>query len=331
MAGRGSRLRPHTLTVPKPLVPVGGKPIVHRLVEDIAAVCTEKIDEIAFVIGVDFGDDVEKELIAVAASLGAKGSIHYQEKPLGTAHAVLCAKEKLKGPVVVAFADTLFKANFKIDPNDDGILWVKQIEDPSAFGVIKMNEKGEIIDFVEKPKEFVSDLAMIGIYYFKDGARLRTELEYLIDNNIIKGGEYQLPDGLRRLTEAGYKFKPGEVIEWLDCGNKEVTVHTNQRVLEYDFEKNKMMVAESADIIDSVIIPPCFIGEGVVIENSVVGPHVSIGNGTRIMNSIITNANIQQNSEITNAILKNSMIGSNTKYVGSARDLSLGDFSTVNE
>ncbi len=331
MAGRGSRLRPHTLTVPKPLVPVGGKPIVHRLVEDIAAVCTEKIDEIAFVIGVDFGDDVEKELIAVAASLGAKGSIHYQEKPLGTAHAVLCAKEKLNGPVVVAFADTLFKANFKIDPNDDGILWVKQIEDPSAFGVIKMNEKGEIIDFVEKPKEFVSDLAMIGIYYFKDGARLRTELEYLIDNNIIKGGEYQLPDGLRRLTEAGYKFKPGEVIEWLDCGNKEVTVHTNQRVLEYDFEKNKMMVAESADIIDSVIIPPCFIGEGVVIENSVVGPHVSLGKGTRIMNSIITNANIQQNSEITNAILKDSMIGSNAKYVGSARDLSLGDFSTVNE
>ena len=331
MAGRGSRLRPHTLTVPKPLVPVGGKPIVHRLVEDIAAVCTEKIDEIAFVIGVDFGDDVEKELIAVAASLGAKGSIHYQEKPLGTAHAVLCAKEKLNGPVVVAFADTLFKANFKIDPNDDGILWVKQIEDPSAFGVIKMNEKGEIIDFVEKPKEFVSDLAMIGIYYFKDGARLRTELEYLIDNNIIKGGEYQLPDGLRRLTEAGYKFKPGEVIEWLDCGNKEVTVHTNQRVLEYDFEKNKMMVAESADIIDSVIIPPCFIGEGVVIENSVVGPHVSLGKGTRIMNSIITNANIQQNSEVTNAILKDSMIGSNANYVGSARDLSLGDFSTVNE
>jgi glucose-1-phosphate thymidylyltransferase len=330
MAGRGSRLRPHTLTVPKPLVPVGGKPIVHRLVEDIAAVCAEKIDEIAFVIG-DFGDEVEKELIAVAESLGAKGSIHYQDKPLGTAHAVLCAKEKLEGPVVVAFADTLFKANFKIDPNDDGILWVKQIEDPSAFGVIKMNEQGEIIDFVEKPKEFVSDLAMIGIYYFKDGARLRKELEYLIDNDVIKGGEYQLPDGLRRLTEAGYKFKPGEVIEWLDCGNKEVTVHTNQRVLEYDFEKNKMMVSETADIIDSVIIPPCYIGENVVIENSVVGPHVSLGKGTRVMNSVLTNSNIQQNSEITNAVLRDSMIGSFANYIGSARDLSLGDYSTIQE
>jgi glucose-1-phosphate thymidylyltransferase len=330
MAGRGSRLRPHTLTIPKPLVPVGGKPIVHRLVEDIAAVCSERIDEIAFVVG-RFGDEVEQELIRVAENLGAKGSIHYQDIPLGTAHAVLCAAEHLEGPVVVAFADTLFKANFKIDPNDDGILWVKQIDDPSAFGVIKMNDKGEIIDFVEKPKEFVSDLAMIGIYYFKDGLRLRKELQYLIENNVIKGGEYQLPDALRRLTEAGYRFKPGEVIEWLDCGNKEVTVHTNQRVLEYDFEKNRQMVSETADIVDSVIIPPCFIGEGVVIENSVVGPHVSMGKGTRIINSVISNSNIQERSEVTNAVITNSMIGSNAVYKGAARDLSLGDFSTVSE
>jgi len=330
MAGRGSRLRPHTLTIPKPLVPVGGKPIVHRLVEDIAAVCSERIDEIAFVVG-RFGDEVEQELIRVAENLGAKGSIHYQDIPLGTAHAVLCAAEHLEGPVVVAFADTLFKANFKIDPNDDGILWVKQIDDPSAFGVIKMNDKGEIIDFVEKPKEFVSDLAMIGIYYFKDGLRLRKELQYLIENNVIKGGEYQLPDALRRLTEAGYRFKPGEVIEWLDCGNKEVTVHTNQRVLEYDFEKNRQMVSETADIVDSVIIPPCFIGEGVVIENSVVGPHVSMGKGTRIINSVISNSNIQERSEVTNAVITNSMIGSNAIYKGAARDLSLGDFSTVSE
>lgn len=330
MAGRGSRLRPHTLTIPKPLVPVGGKPIVHRLVEDIAAVCTEKIEEIAFVIG-DFGDEVEKELIEVAASLGAKGSIHYQDKPLGTAHAVLCAKEKLEGPVVVAFADTLFKADFKIDASVDGILWVKQIEDPSAFGVVKMNEAGEIIDFVEKPKEFVSDLAMIGIYYFKDGAALRRELEYLIDNEVIKGGEYQLPDGLRRLTEAGYKFKPGEVNEWLDCGNKEVTVHTNQRVLEYDRERGVQTVHASLKSTNSVIIPPCFIGENVTITNSVVGPHVSIGAGSSVESSVIVNSNIQENTQIKQANIKNSMIGSNASYVGLARDLSLGDYSTIHE
>ena len=330
MAGRGSRLRPHTLTVPKPLVPVGGKPIVHRLVEDIASVCADKIEEIAFVIG-DFGAEVEKELIEVAEKLGAKGSIHYQEQPLGTAHAVLCAKEKLEGPVVVAFADTLFKANFKIDPNDDGILWVKQIEDPSAFGVIKMNENGEIIDFVEKPKEFVSDLAMIGIYYFKDGARLRKELEYLLDNNIIKGGEYQLPDALRRLTEDGCKFKPGEVTEWLDCGNKEVTVFTNQRVLEFDYEANKMMVSASAAITDTVIIPPCFIGENVVIENSVVGPHVSLGKGTEVRGTVIANSIVQQNTKLSNAVIADSMIGSHATYEGMARDLSMGDYSSFKE
>lgn len=330
MAGRGSRLRPHTLTIPKPLVPVGGKPIVHRLVEDIASVCSEKIDEIAFVVG-RFGDEAEQELIAVAEKLGAKGSIHYQDVPLGTAHAVLCAAEKLEGPVVVAFADTLFKANFKIDPSDDGILWVKQIDDPSAFGVIKMNEQGEIIDFVEKPKEFVSDLAMIGIYYFKDGLRLRKELEYLIENNVIKGGEYQLPDALRRLTEAGYKFKPGEVIEWLDCGNKEVTVHTNQRVLEYDAEKNKKLIADSAQVIDSVIIAPCFIGENVVIERSIVGPHVSIGDNSKLANTIIANTIVQHSTQISGSNIANSMIGSNANLKGLARDLSLGDFSTYSE
>jgi glucose-1-phosphate thymidylyltransferase len=328
MAGRGSRLRPHTLTVPKPLVPVGGKPIVHRLVEDIAAVCAEKIEEIAFVVG-DFGAEVENELLAVAEKLGAKGSIHYQTQPLGTAHAVLCAAEKLIGPVVVAFADTLFRANFKINQEDEGILWVKQIDDPSAFGVIKMNEKGEIIDFVEKPKEFVSDLAMIGIYYFKHGEKLRKELEYLIDNNIIKSGEYQLPDALRRLTEAGYVFKPGEVNEWLDCGNKEVTVHTNQRVLEFDWEAQKQLVHESVEIENSVIIPPCFVGKNVKISNSVIGPHVSLGEGTEVINCNISNSIVQQDTSLKNAVLADSMIGSKVAYHGQALDLSLGDFTTI--
>lgn len=328
MAGRGSRLRPHTLTVPKPLVPVGGKPIVHRLVEDIAGVCSEPIDEIAFVIG-DFGKEVEEELIKVAESLGAKGSIHHQTEPLGTAHAVLCAEEKLDGPVVVAFADTLFKADFKIDPKDDGILWVKQIEDPSAFGVVKMNDNGEIIDFIEKPQTFVSDLAMIGIYYFKEGKDLKTELNYLIDNDIIKGGEYQLPDALRRLTEKGKIFKPGKVTEWLDCGNKVVTVNANQRVLEFDREKNIELVDPSAKINNSVIIPPCFIGKDVVLNDSVVGPHVSLGQGTKVNGSIIKNSIVQSNASIKNINLKDSMVGNHSNINKTPQDLSVGDYTTM--
>jgi glucose-1-phosphate thymidylyltransferase len=329
MAGRGSRLRPHTLTTPKPLIPVGGKPIVHRLVEDIAAICEDKIDEIAFIIG-DFGKEVEAELITLAEKLGAKGSIFHQLDPKGTAHAVWCAKEILSGPVVVAFADTLFKADFKLDPSADGILWVKQIADPSAFGVVQLNSENEIIDFIEKPSVFVSDLAMIGIYYFKEGEKLLHEIEYLIENNIIKSGEYQLPDALRRITEKGGKFKPGEVTEWLDCGNKEVTVHTNQRVLEFDRERKRLNENQHHHK-NSVIIQPCYIGENVTIENSIVGPHVSIGSNSIVKNSIIENSIVQHNTIIDKGILKDSMIGNHAKFEGKKLNLSIGDYSVMSE
>lgn len=326
MAGRGSRLRPHTLTVPKPLVPVGGKPIVHRLVEDIAKTLPEKIDEIAFIIG-DFGKEVENELIKVAENLGAKGSIFYQHEALGTAHAVLCAEPCLTGKVVVAFADTLFRADFTLDPNADGILWVKQIDDPSAFGVVKLDQDGNIVDFVEKPKTFVSDLAMIGIYYFKNGGQLKEELNYLIDNNIVKGGEYQLPDALKNLTQKGVKFKPGKVEEWLDCGNKEVTVHTNQRVLEFD--KNLNLVSKDVVLNNSIIIQPCYVGKNVVLTNSIVGPHVSVGANSNIENSNISNTIIQQNAAIKNVVMSNSMLGSHVKLNKEKMNLSLGDYSQI--
>lgn len=327
MAGRGSRLRPHTLTVPKPLVPVGGKPIVHRLVEDIARVCDENIEEIAFIIG-DFGKEVELELLEVAKSLGAKGSIYHQDEALGTAHAILCAADSLEGNVVVAFADTLFKADFKLDSNSDGIIWVNQIDDPSAFGVVKMDANGVITDFVEKPTEFVSDLAIIGIYYFKDGANLKSELQYLIDNNIKEKGEFQLTNALENMKNKGVNFKTGEVIEWLDCGNKNATVFTNQRILE--FTKDQNLTAESAQINNSVILQPCFIGEGAQINNSVIGPHVSIGANTEITDSRICNSIIQANSSLSNVNLENSMVGNQAKVNGKAFDLSIGDYSETN-
>lgn len=187
MAGRGSRLRPHTLTVPKPLIPIAGKPIVHRLVEDIAKVLDEKIDEVAFIIGEDFGEQVEKDLMKIANSLGAKGTIYYQDKPLGTGHAIMCAKESLSGPAVVAYADTLFKADFNLDKEADAVMWVKKVENPSAFGVVKLNQNNEITDLVEKPEEFVSDLAVIGIYYFKDVEVLKNELQNVLDAKLTRG------------------------------------------------------------------------------------------------------------------------------------------------
>ncbi|HVA99358.1 MAG TPA: nucleotidyltransferase family protein, partial [Bacteroidia bacterium] len=163
MAGMGKRMRPHTLTTPKPLIPIAGKPMVQHIVEDITKVCDEKVDEIAFVIG-RFGKEAENNLLKVAESLGAKGSIFYQDEPLGTAHAILCAKSCLTGKVTVAFADTLFKADFKMDSSQEGIIWVQKIADPRAFGVVKVNAENTITDFIEKPETFISDLAIIGIY-----------------------------------------------------------------------------------------------------------------------------------------------------------------------
>ncbi len=330
MAGRGSRLRPHTLTVPKPLIPIAGKPIVHRLVEDIAAVINQKIDEIAFIIHKDFGTKVPEDLIAIAEKLGAKGTIYYQNEPLGTAHAILCAKESMSGPVVVAYADTLFRADFTLDTSADSVIWVKQVEDPSAFGVVQLNTNNEIVDFVEKPTSFVSDLAIIGIYYFKSGETLRGELEYLLDNNIQKGGEYQLTDGLENMKQKGMKFVPGKVDEWMDCGNKEVTVETNSRMLHFLHEEDSTnLVNDSARIENSTIIPPCFIGEDVVLINSIVGPNVSLGKATHLTNVKIKNSLVQTHAHIRNANLDNAMIGNHATFNGDFKSISIGDYSVL--
>jgi glucose-1-phosphate thymidylyltransferase len=328
MAGMGKRMRPHTLTVPKPLIPVAGKPIVQRLVEDIAKVCNEKIDEIAYIIG-DFGKETEDKLIAVAKSLGAKGSIHYQTEALGTAHAILCAADALEGKVVVAFADTLFKANFKLDDSKEGIIWVQKIEDPRAFGVVKLDENNNITDFVEKPETFVSDLAIIGIYYFKDGANLKNELQFLIDNDVRDKGEYQLTNALENMKNKGLNFVPGKVDEWLDCGNKNATVYTNQRVLE--FNKGNKLIADNLKKQDSIIIEPCFIGENVQLVNCIVGPYVSIGDNVKMENSIIKNSIIQTNCKISGAFIENSMLGHYVEYSGLADDLSIGDYTVVSK
>jgi glucose-1-phosphate thymidylyltransferase len=326
MAGMGKRMRPHTLTVPKPLINVAGKPIVQRLVEDIAKVIDEKIDEVAFVIG-RFGKQTEDELVAIANRLGAKGSIYYQDEALGTAHAILCAEPAITGKVIVAFADTLFKADFKIKSENDGTIWVQKIEDPRAFGVVKVDENNIITDFVEKPQHFVSDLAIIGIYYFNDGDWLKKELQYLLDNNIREKGEYQLTNALENMKKKGARFSPGAITEWLDCGNKDATVFTNQRVLE--FLANENMVHPSAQLNNATLIQPCYIGENCVLENSVVGPHVSLGKGCKISSSVVSNSIIQDEALITNAVVSNSMMGKAAGVEGRKLDLSISDYSTL--
>ncbi len=328
MAGMGKRMRPHTLTTPKPLLPIAGKPIVQRLVEDLAAVAGETVEEVAFVIGPSFGPAVEEKLRSVAKGVGAKGTIHYQEEALGTAHAILCAKTALDGRVIVAFADTLFRANMQLDKDCDGVIWVNKVDDPKPFGVVKLDKEGVITEFVEKPQTFVSDLAIIGIYYFADGERLRKEMQYLIDNDIKDKGEFQLTNALENMKQKGARFKAGAVDVWMDCGNKNAMVDTNTKVLGF-LKGNKDLVAPSASITDSLVIPPCSIAAGVVLQNSVVGPHVSIGADSIVRNSIVARSIIGANATVERAVLDNSMVGEHSAVEGRSMDLSISDHSTV--
>jgi glucose-1-phosphate thymidylyltransferase len=328
MAGRGTRLRPHTLTVPKPLIPVAGKPIIQRLVEDLARSYDGPISEIAFIIG-DFGAEVERELANIANSLKAECKIYHQEKPLGVGHAIYCAWESLNGKCMIAFADTLFKADFSFNAEEDGVIWVQKVKDPSSFGVVKLDDKGYISGFVEKPASFVSDLAIVGIYYFQEGEKLRGALHRVITQDIREKNEFQLTTALEMLREEGLRFATGEIEEWLDCGNKEAILYSNARMLE--FHKGQQLVAPNAVIENSVIVPPCFIGENATVKNAVVGPFVSVGNNSSVENTVISNSIIQNKSQIKNAVLENSMIGNASKYISSKEELNLGDYSHLTQ
>ena len=331
MAGRGSRLRPHSLTTPKPLIPIANQPIVHRLVKDIARILSEPVDEIAFILGdpAFFGDDVVKSLEELAQGLGAKASIYRQLEPLGTGHAIMCAEPSLSGPAVVAYADTLIRASFELDPAADAVIWTKQVEKPEAYGVVKLNEKEEIVELVEKPQQFVSDQAVIGIYYFKEIADLKKELQFVIDNEIINGGEYQINDGIKRMMASGNVFKTGTVDEWMDCGNKVVAIETNQRIMSFMEKDGSEELNSQPTLQDSKIIPPCVIDSSVVLKNSTVGPHVSIGAGSVIENCTISNSLIQKDSVIKNATLEEAMIGNHVKYDGKFTRISIGDYTIM--
>lgn len=326
MAGRGSRLRPHSITVPKPLIPIAGKPIVQRLIEDIAKIANEDIEEIAFVTKREF--EAEATLNGIAESLGAKASIYYQDVPLGTGHAIMCAKESLSGPCVIAYADTLFKADFTLNPDADAVIWTKKVAHPEAYGVVKLNDVGDIVELVEKPQEFVSDQAVIGIYYFKEGEQLKASLQKVLDAKMMHGGEYQINDGIKDLMAQGKIFKTGTVNHWMDCGNKKVTVETNTKMLHFLHEEQQEdLIDGSVYLENSEIIAPCYIGKNVSLINTIVGPNVSIGEGCLLNDVQIKDSLVQKDSHIKNAKLVDAMIGNNVKYNGNYSSVSIGDYS----
>lgn len=328
MAGAGKRMRPHTLTTPKPLIPIAGQSIVERLVRSIAAMSPEAFEEVAFVVARSFGEAVEQHLIRIAEDIGAEGSIHYQDEALGTAHAIYCGAPALNDRVVVAFADTLFDANFRIDPKQDGIVWVKEVENPSQFGVVKVNDEGVIEEFLEKPRNAPTKNAIIGIYYFRDGTALKDALKDLIDRGQTGNGEYQLTDAMENMKQQGTALIIGNVDQWMDCGNKAATLDTNTRILKLN-EGQESLISTNIENTNSVIIEPSYVGSGAVVTNSVVGPYASVGPHTRIQDSIVKESMVFEQALVQDCLLNYAMIGNHARIQGQPFGLNVGDYSTL--
>lgn len=322
MAGKGTRLRPHSHTTPKPLLPIAGVPVVERIIDTFARTLDRKITETVFVVG-DLTDDVKNGLVQVSERLGAKASFYRQDVARGTGHAIYCAEDALEGEVIIVFADTLFDTKGKVSVDDaDAVIWLKHVEDPSRFGVA-VHQGDTITGFVEKPKTPISNLAIIGVYYFKDGLELKRHLKDLIDKNKTgHGNEYQLTDALDSLLKEGKVFKAATVDEWLDCGTIQAWLDTTCVIL--DKEKHPAKSLEGV-----VIHEPVYIGAGAVVKNSIIGPYASIGEGAVIEDSEIRNTIVREHAHVSRGILKNSTLGTHTVVKNYSGVLHLGDHSRV--
>jgi glucose-1-phosphate thymidylyltransferase len=325
MAGKGTRLRPHSHTTPKPLLPVAGSTIIERIVETFTRTIDRNIDEIVFILG-DFSDEVMQNLTVISERQGAKVSFFQQKEARGTAHAVYCAAEKLTGEVIIVFADTLFDTNEKVSVEEaDSVIWLKYVDDPSRFGVAVQAEDGTISSFVEKPSEPISNMAIIGVYYFKDGDGLREQIKFLIDNGITgHGNEFQLTDAIDALLKEGKVFKPATVDEWLDCGTIDAWLDTSNFIL--DKEKHTV---NATTLEASKIIEPVYIGPGASISGSTIGPHASIGSGAVIRNSTITSSIVLDRATVQDCELSGATVGFDARVDGFKGRVHLGDHSVV--
>jgi glucose-1-phosphate thymidylyltransferase len=307
------------------LLPVAGKMIVERIVETFGRTLDRTIDEIVFILGPDFGQEIKDQLTAMCNRQQAEATFHVQKTAEGTAHAVYSAGDDLQGECIIVFADTIFDMEGKVSIEDaDSVIWLKKVDDPSRFGVA-VEKEGQITDFVEKPDEPISNLAIIGVYYFKEAAHLKREIEYLLDHGIRgKGDEYHLTDALDRLLKDGKVFKKATVDEWLDCGTLPAWRETSAVIVE----KEATDIDES-QFDDTKINQPVYIGDDVTLKQCEIGPYASIADGCSLKNTTIKNSLIQKNTTVEASAIKDSTIGKHVELKDVNQQVHLGDHSKV--
>lgn len=326
MAGRGTRVRPHSHVTPKPLLNVRGQNMVERIVDTFARVLDRPIDDAVFVLGPDFGDAVRERLTKICGERGIAAHFAVQEEALGTAHAVFAAHEHLEGDGIVVFADTLFDMEPGVDlGKSDVTVWVKHVDDPSRFGVA-VREGDAVTAFVEKPSEPISNEALIGIYYMSDLDQLKQGIQYLFDEKMTgHGDEYQLTDALDWMLNHGQRFTTASVDEWLDCGTIPALLETTGVILQ----KESGREGDYGTHTDSVIHEPVYIGKGATVTGSVVGPNVSIEAGATVSGSVLRDSVIFAHGEVTGSALVDSFVGQYAKVADVQGTLNVGDHSTV--
>lgn len=320
-AGAGTRLRPHTHTTPKALVQVAGKPILGHILDRLSIL---EIDELIIITGY-MGSKIRQYMDA-----------HYnfrviyieQKQRLGLGYAINLAREKVAGePILIMLDDTILEVDLTIMMQTPySSIGAKVVNQPERFGIIEM-ENGFIKRLIEKPLNPPTNLAIVGVYYIQNSSLLFECLQEIIDKDIRTKNEYQLTDGLQLMLERGEKMKVVPIDSWYDCGNPETLLATNRYLLQKQgsfLEKHK-----NYNLQDSVIIPPVFIADTVEITLSVIGPFVSIANGSKVKKSIIQDTIINENAQVENMLLNQSLIGDSAIVNGRFSRLNVGDSSKI--
>lgn len=320
VAGIGSRLRPHTHTQPKALVPVAGKPILGHIIDSLKEV---GINEFIFVIGY-LGDKIQSYVVEKYPEL--KKSFVVQAQKEGIGHAIWTAKEMVNDDdqLLIVLGDTIFDVHLQdfVDLPYSTV-GVKKVDDPRNFGVVESDDDGFITRLVEKPMIPKSNMAMVGLYKIKEGKLLMETLDENIHQNLRTHNEFQLTDALMHMVEKGIKIQSFKVEEWYDCGKKEVLLATNAMLL------SRQNVQQDLQFHNTIIIPPVSIAANCRIQNSIIGPNVSIGENTYVDHSILKNSIIGSFSQLEDVVLKDSLVGSDASLKGLSQSLNLGDSTEI--